>query len=74
MKSKSPCPTINVTEPGKYKRKYYYLDTINSFLPEGSLNVKWGSIIFSDKHPNTHKELHETVYLIIDQISHIHRK
>ncbi len=58
MKSKFPCPTINVTEPGKYKRKYYYLDTINRFLPEGSLNIKWGSVIFSDKYPSTHKELH----------------
>ena len=55
MKSKFPCPTINVTEPGKYKRKYYYLDTISRFLPEGSLNIKWGSVIFSDKYPNTHK-------------------
>jgi len=28
MKAKYPCPTINVTEPGKYTRKYYYLDTL----------------------------------------------
>lgn len=74
MRAKWPCPTINVTEPGKYKRKYYYLDTISRFLPEGTLNVKWGSIIFSDKYPSTNKELHETVYLIIEEISKIHKK
>ena len=29
MKSKDPCPTINVTEPGKFKRTFYYLDTLS---------------------------------------------
>jgi hypothetical protein len=28
MKARHPCPTINVTEPGKFTRGYYYLDTL----------------------------------------------
>jgi hypothetical protein len=32
MKAKHPCPAINVTEPGKYKRTYFYLDTMHKFL------------------------------------------
>jgi hypothetical protein len=47
MKAKLPCPTINVTEPGKYKRDYYYLDTLNQFLQEGAVHNRWGAVIFN---------------------------
>jgi hypothetical protein len=55
MKAKHPCPAINVTEPGRYKRNYFYLDTLHKFLREGTVHAKWGSIIFSDKYPSSHK-------------------
>lgn len=71
LNSKYPCPTINVTEPGKFTRNYYYLDTIQEFLPKGINSNRWGSVIFSEKYPNTNKELFESVSLIIEQISQL---
>jgi HrpA-like RNA helicase len=58
MRAKHPCPAINVTEPGRYKRSYYYLDSMQKFLREGTANSRWGGVIFSDKYPCAHKELH----------------
>ena len=58
MKSKHPCPTINVTEPGKFTRTFYYLDTLDKFLQKDVMSNRWGSIIFSDKYPNTHRQLY----------------
>ena len=55
--SKYPCPTINVTEAGKFKKEFFYLDTLNKFLPKDVPNNKWGSAMFSDKYPSTNKEL-----------------
>jgi hypothetical protein len=55
MKSKHPCPTINVTEPGKFTRSFYYLNTLDKFLPKNVINSRWGSVIFSEKYPNTHR-------------------
>jgi hypothetical protein len=74
MRAKRPCPAINVTEAGRYKRSYFYLDTVQKFLREGSLHSRWGSIIFSDKYPSVNKELHETVFLILDQVAYQHRR
>lgn len=55
MKARFPCPVINVTEPGKYTRDFFYLDTVNTFLQGGTLNLKWGSVVFSEKYPSTYK-------------------
>jgi len=44
-----------VTEPGKYKREYYYLDTMKRFLPGNVVNNSWGGVIFSDKYPSTNR-------------------
>ena len=54
MNARDPCPTINVTEPGKYRRKYYYLDSLGEFLKD-DVTKRWGSVIFSDKYPGMHK-------------------
>ena len=62
MSSKRPCPTINVTEPGKFTRKYYYLDTLQTFLPEYvKSSMKWGGCIFDEKYPHTNTELYINV-------------
>jgi HrpA-like RNA helicase len=72
MKSLQPCPAINVTEPGKFRRDYFYLDTLQEFMP--TLDLRWGSVVFSEKYPSTHKELYGTVCLIIDHISVLHSR
>lgn len=55
MKSNRPCPAINVTEAGKFKRDFFYLDSLDKFLVPGTYNLKWGTVIFSEKYPNTHR-------------------
>lgn len=54
LKAKYPCPTVNVTEKGKFKKDYYYLDTLNTFFKK-SYCMKWGSIGFIQKSPTANK-------------------
>lgn len=55
MKSKFPCPTININEPSNFQRTYFYLDTMHKFIKDDEYLKKWGAIIFDKKYPNTHK-------------------
>lgn len=32
LNAKLPCPTVNVTEKGKFKKQYFYLDTLGIFF------------------------------------------
>lgn len=59
LKSKFPCPTVNVTEKGKYKKEYFYLDTMRNFF-QRSHSMKWGSVSFITKSPTTSKEIYQS--------------
>lgn len=54
LKAKYPCPTVNVTEKGKYKKEYFYLDTLNKYF-QRPYCMKWGSVGFVQKSPSTSK-------------------
>jgi hypothetical protein len=54
LNSKSPCPTVNVTEKGKFKKTYYYLDNIKDFLKQ-SHNIRSNCLGFQHKSPTTNK-------------------
>ena len=55
LKSRYPCPTINVTEKVGYKKDFFYLDTLYKFMGKSEVNMKWGSVCFSHKYPSMHK-------------------
>ena len=67
MNSKRPCPVVDITEKGKFKKDILYLDTLKNFVST-DISTKWGSIIFTEKYPNTHKELFEVVTGILDEV------
>lgn len=64
LKSKHPCPAINVTEPGKYSKEYFYLDNLTKFVSE-PISMKWGTICFSHKYPCANRELNECVNVLL---------
>ena len=55
LKAKLPCPTVNVTEKGKFKKEYYYLDTLGKFFSKTPFTMKSGSATFIHKYPAANK-------------------
>ena len=54
LKSKYPCPTVNVTEKVSFKKDYFYLNSLHDFIRR-DFNMRWGSVCFSHKYPSMHK-------------------
>jgi hypothetical protein len=50
MNSAKPCPSIEITEKGKFKKDIYYLDSLSDFTKR-PIEIRWGSMMFNEKVP-----------------------